>query len=102
MASGTFHKLGNRVINWELIEEIAIESGPRVVFFYVSGRSVNYEGNEALAIIDLVEIFPNILNPDTRQEIKSAMRKIKTDIPESRNPVERGRIRTDIPDPNMR
>jgi len=86
---GVFNRLNtDLLINWEQIEEIEIVLSSRInkgkaVIFYKSGRIREITKKDHVeSIIDLLEVFPNIVNPVIRNKIKlkSGSNHKKTDI----------------------
>jgi hypothetical protein len=89
------NRLNDNLINWNFIEEVLVEDNT-VVIYFVSGRKKIINGSDvAKCMVDLIRIFPNIMDKDVRDKMKFAAKNAgkKTDIVD---PVETTKIKTDI------
>ena len=95
---GVLNRLNRRLLNWQYIEEIEFTNA-KVTIYYTSGRIVVIDVyEEARALIDLLEVFPDIYNPKTRLQMKNQLtnqnQQFKTDVSEPKKAS--NKIQTDM------
>ena len=100
MGGGVLNRLNRRLLNWQYIEEIEFTNVSATIY-YTSGRIViidNYE--EAIALIDLSKVFPDICDPRIRLQMKNQLtnqnQQFKTDVSEPKQAS--NKIQTDMPE----
>lgn len=99
--SGILNRLNMDMINWQYIEEIEINENVAAIY-WTSGRVKEIRDHNTITkLSDLIEMFPDIMNDETRMQMKQMLggQNIKTDMSEpviSRKKPPQNAAKTDI------